>query len=62
VPVGDVPSMKRDIPAVVSRISGDLFLADLDRHEARLNGDVPPDFSETLYAHSVWQGEKADIA
>lgn len=62
VPVGDVPSMKRDIPAVVSRISRDLFLADLDRHEARLNGDVPPDFSETLYAHSVWQGEKADIA
>jgi cation diffusion facilitator CzcD-associated flavoprotein CzcO len=61
VPVGDVPSMKRDIPAVVSRISRDLFLADIDRHEARLNGDVPPDFNETLYAHSVWQGEKADI-
>ncbi|MFK4443049.1 cation diffusion facilitator CzcD-associated flavoprotein CzcO [Caballeronia udeis] len=62
VPVGDVPSMKRDIPAVVSRISRDLFLADLDRHEVRLNGDVPPDFNETLYAHSVWQGEKAGIA
>ena len=61
VPVGDVPSMKRDIPAVVSRISRDLFLADLDRHEERLNGAVPPDFNETLYAHSVWQGEKADI-
>jgi cation diffusion facilitator CzcD-associated flavoprotein CzcO len=61
VPVGDVPSMKRDIPSVVSRISRDLFLADLDRHEARLNGEVPADFNETLYAHSVWQGEKADI-
>ena len=62
VPVGDVPSMRRDIPAVVSRISRDLFLADLDRHEARLNGDVPADFNKTLYANSVWQGEEADIA
>lgn len=62
VPVGDVPSMKRDIPAVVSRISRDLFLADLAHHEERLNGDVPADFDATLYARSVWQNEKADAA
>ncbi|MDN7183332.1 NAD(P)/FAD-dependent oxidoreductase [Caballeronia sp. SEWSISQ10-4 2] len=61
VPVGDVPSMKRDIPAVVNRISRDLFLADLDRHEQRLNADVPPDFDATLYGHRLWQGEKVDI-
>jgi FAD-dependent urate hydroxylase len=59
VPVGDVPSMKRDIPAVVSRISRDVFLADLAHHEKRMGGDVPPDFSAELYAQHVWQGEKA---
>src|SRR5205814_5876801 len=29
LPIGDVPSFKRDIPAIVARISRDLFLADL---------------------------------
>ncbi|MFB9127403.1 NAD(P)/FAD-dependent oxidoreductase [Paraburkholderia dipogonis] len=57
VPVGDVPSMKRDIPAVVRRISRDLFLADLDAHAARIAADVPADFDETAYASSVWQRE-----
>ncbi|MFB9127457.1 hypothetical protein ACFFYR_31415 [Paraburkholderia dipogonis] len=36
VPVGDVPSMKRDIPAVVWRISRDLFIADIGSHAKRL--------------------------
>jgi FAD-dependent urate hydroxylase len=62
LPVGDVPSMKRDIPAVVSRISRDLFLADLAHHEKRMSGDVAPDFSPDLYGPSVWQSEKAGVA
>jgi cation diffusion facilitator CzcD-associated flavoprotein CzcO len=62
LPVGDVPSMKRDIPAVVQRISRDLFLADLPAHEARINGDIAADFDVSFYAHSVWQHDKADVA
>ncbi|ALL70246.1 Oxidoreductase (plasmid) [Paraburkholderia caribensis MBA4] len=57
VPVGDVPSMKRDIPAVVRRISRDLFLADIDLHAKRLAADVPPEFYESAYASSVWRSE-----
>jgi hypothetical protein len=62
LPVGDVPSMKRDIPAVVQRISRDLFLADLSAHEARINSDVVADFDASIYAHSIWQHDKADVA
>ncbi|KAA0999689.1 NAD(P)/FAD-dependent oxidoreductase [Paraburkholderia panacisoli] len=57
VPVGDVPSMKRDIPAVVRRISRDLFLADLASHTERLAAYVAADFNESAYASSVWQRE-----
>lgn len=62
LPVGDVPSMRRDIPAVVSRISRDLFIADLEQHEQRMTGDVSPDFSPELYSASVWKGVHADVA
>ena len=62
LPVGDVPSMRRDIPTVVQRISRDLFLADLDAHVARINGEVPADFEAVLYANRVWQGVRADVA
>jgi cation diffusion facilitator CzcD-associated flavoprotein CzcO len=62
LPVGDVPSMRRDIPAVVQRIGRDLFLADLDAHVARMNGDVPADFDASLYANRLWQGARADVA
>jgi cation diffusion facilitator CzcD-associated flavoprotein CzcO len=62
LPVGDVPSMKRDIPAVVQRISRDLFLADLDAHEARISDDIAADFDESIYARNVWQRDKADTA
>jgi len=55
VPVGDVPCMKRDIPAVVRRISRDLFLEDLEAHEARMGGDVPADFDEAAYADRVYR-------
>ncbi|RWD91841.1 NAD(P)-binding domain-containing protein [Mesorhizobium sp.] len=55
LPIGDVPSIKRDVPAVVSRISRDLFLADLDSHERRITGDYPPEFGEEAYASAVWR-------
>ncbi|MFM0171227.1 NAD(P)-binding domain-containing protein [Paraburkholderia sediminicola] len=60
VPVGDVPSMKRDIPAVVRRISRDLFLADIGSHAKRLAAEIPADFDESAYASSVWQREASN--
>jgi FAD-dependent urate hydroxylase len=53
VPTGDVPSMKRDIPAIVAQISRDLFFADFDAHGQRIVRDVPPDFTEAAYAKSL---------
>lgn len=55
VPVGDVPSMRRDLPLVTARISRDLFLADLDRHEQRMTGTIAADFTAEAYASVVWQ-------
>lgn len=55
LPIGDVPSFKRDIPGVVARISRDLFLDDLPAHEARINGPIADDFEPTLYASAVWR-------
>jgi FAD-dependent urate hydroxylase len=54
LPIGDIPSMKRDIPTIVARISSDLFLADIQDHERRITGDVAPDFSEKSYARAVY--------
>ena len=54
LPIGDIPSMKRDIPTVVARISSDLLLADIQDHERRITGDVAPDFSEEIYARAVY--------
>jgi FAD-dependent urate hydroxylase len=56
LPIGDIPSMKRDIPTVVARISSDLFLADIEAHERRITSDVAPDFSEEIYARAVHAG------
>jgi cation diffusion facilitator CzcD-associated flavoprotein CzcO len=53
LPIGDVPSMKRDIPVIVSRVSADLFLADLDALRSRMTGDVAPDFTDELYRSAV---------
>lgn len=53
VPTGDVPSMKRDIPAIVARISRDLFFADFEHHARRMTADVPPDFTEAAYASAL---------
>ena len=53
LPIGDIPSMKRDIPTVVARIGSDLFLADIHAHERRITGDVAPDFNEEIYARAV---------
>lgn len=60
LPVGDVPSMKRDIPAIVRRISRDLFIDDLDAHEARIDADVAPEFDESHYAHRVWRADTVE--
>lgn len=54
LPIGDVPSMRRDIPLVTARISRDLFLADLDSHEKRMTGTIAADFPDALYASAVW--------
>ena len=53
LPIGDVPSMKRDIPVIVGRISADLFQADLEVLRRRMTGDVAPDFSAELYRAAV---------
>jgi len=53
LPIGDVPSMKRDIPVIVGRISADFFRDDLDALRRRMTGDVAPDFTEALYRSAV---------
>ncbi len=58
LPIGDVPSMKRDIPVIVSRISYDLFRADLDTLRKRMTGDVPPDFTDALWRSAVDRGTR----
>ncbi|MGH7092706.1 MAG: hypothetical protein ACREFB_04140, partial [Stellaceae bacterium] len=55
VPVGDVPSMKRGLAAIVARVSRDLFLADLDAHERRITAEVAPEFGPEIYAGAVWR-------
>lgn len=56
VPVGDVPSMRRDIPAVIAAISRDLFLDDLEHHATRMTTPVPPEFGEDAYRAAVRGG------
>lgn len=56
LPIGDVPSMKRDIPTIVARISADLFQADLDVLRKRMIGDVAPDFTDALYRGAIVPG------
>jgi FAD-dependent urate hydroxylase len=55
LPIGDVPSMRRDIPLVAARISRDFFLADQDKHEQRIIGTIAADFPGEAYASAVWQ-------
>jgi FAD-dependent urate hydroxylase len=55
LPIGDVPSIRRDIPAIVRRINHDLFFADIAAHEARITGSVPAEFDESLYAQALWR-------
>jgi cation diffusion facilitator CzcD-associated flavoprotein CzcO len=62
LPVGDVPSFKRDIPAIVARISRDLFLDDLVSHEARINGSIAEDFTADLYAPAIWRSPQQAAA
>ncbi len=53
LPIGDVPSMKRDIPVIVGRIGSDLFRDDLDTLRVRMTGDVAPDFTDALWRSAV---------
>jgi cation diffusion facilitator CzcD-associated flavoprotein CzcO len=53
LPIGDVPSMRRDVPVIAAAISRDLFLADLEDHRRRMTSDVAPDFDTSLYASAV---------
>jgi len=62
LPIGDVPCMRRDIPAVVARVSRDLFLADLDLHHQRMTGPVAADFDEALYRGALAQRREAALA
>ncbi|MEZ2143406.1 NAD(P)/FAD-dependent oxidoreductase [Bradyrhizobium sp. DN5] len=55
LPIGDVPSFKRDVPGVVGRISRDLFLADLPAHEVRINAPIAADFDAWHYRSAVWR-------
>ncbi|MDR6951154.1 cation diffusion facilitator CzcD-associated flavoprotein CzcO [Ancylobacter sp. 3268] len=59
LPIGDVPSFRRDIPSVVARISRDLFLADLDAHERRITSTIAAEFDASLYASAIWRGARA---
>jgi cation diffusion facilitator CzcD-associated flavoprotein CzcO len=61
VPVGDVPSIKRGLPAVTARISRDLFFADFPVHQQRLGGDVASEFPEALYAPAGWEPPAAIV-
>ena len=61
VPVGDVPSMKRGLPAVTQRISRDLFFADFPAHRKRLTADIAPEFPEALYAAAVWRPDRSGV-
>lgn len=62
LPLGDVPSIRGYVPAVVRRISEDLLLADLALHEARTRADVAPDFDEALYSSAIWQNAGQRLA
>lgn len=56
LPIGDVPSIRRDVPAIVSRISHDLFFTDWEQHEARITSNkIAPDFEDSLYATALWK-------
>lgn len=55
LPLGDVPSIRGYVPAVVRRISEDLLLADLALHKARTRADVAADFGQELYAGAIWR-------
>ena len=64
LPIGDVPSIRRDVPAIVSRITHDLFFTDWAQHETRITGNnIAPDFDPSLYASAVWkQPAKAAVS
>jgi hypothetical protein len=60
LPVGDVPSMKRDIPVMIRRISEDLFINDPSARAARTSAEVPAEFDVSHYEGCVY--DKARIS
>ncbi|CAN7201615.1 NAD(P)-binding domain-containing protein [Bosea sp. LjRoot237] len=58
LPIGDVPSIRRDVPAVVSAISRDLFFADAEHHQARFTAAIAPEFGEETWRSAVWSGAR----
>lgn len=62
LPIGDVPSIRRDVPEILRRISRDLFLTDLDQHETRITGNFAPEFDPAIYANSIWQAPETQAA
>ena len=55
-PEGDVPSMKRGIPAIAARISRDLFLADLGRAPPPADRRCRRRFRTGAVQSAVWRG------
>lgn len=52
-PVGDIPSLRHNVPRLVSAIGRDLFLADRDRHLERMLAPTADDLTGAEYAHAV---------
>jgi cation diffusion facilitator CzcD-associated flavoprotein CzcO len=62
LPIGDVPSLRRDVAAVVSGISRDLFLRDLEHHKQRITADIAPDFTADAYRAALWSEAQRQAA
>ncbi|MBP2231880.1 cation diffusion facilitator CzcD-associated flavoprotein CzcO [Azospirillum agricola] len=52
-PVGDIPSLRHNVPRLVSALGRDLFLADRERHLERMLAPTADDLTGEEYAHAV---------
>lgn len=57
LPTGDLWTMRRDVPIISKRIGLDLFLEDVDHHDARMSAPVSPEFGIERYASAIWRGK-----
>lgn len=58
LPTGDLWTLRRDVPIIAKRIGLDLFLDDVDHHDARMSGPVAPEFGIERYASAIWRGRQ----